>query len=295
MQLLVSVRSAAEALDALEGGAGLIDVKEPSRGPLGAADYEVIEEVVRVVGGRCPVSAALGELRDWSEGSPFPVGVQYVKWGLAGFVEANGENETTSLREESTPEGSQMIAGCGPVGPRPVRKWGDHHIRNRSTESPQRDDALRRKPGVALPGNIRLSSATPPGSNPFLPALQNGPLPVLTAYADAELACSPAVMDVLAFAIAQAIPVLLIDTFAKVKGHNLLHSLTTTQLATICASCRTHGIKIALAGSLGFDEIERLLPLRPDWFAVRGAACAGEDRMQRVDRGRVARLVQLLT
>ena len=35
---LVSVRSPEEALAALEGGADLIDVKEPSRGPLGAAD-----------------------------------------------------------------------------------------------------------------------------------------------------------------------------------------------------------------------------------------------------------------
>ena len=33
--LLVSVRSAAEAATALAGGADLIDVKEPSRGPLG--------------------------------------------------------------------------------------------------------------------------------------------------------------------------------------------------------------------------------------------------------------------
>ena len=36
-QLLVSVRSPAEALAALEGGAALIDVKEPARGSLGRA------------------------------------------------------------------------------------------------------------------------------------------------------------------------------------------------------------------------------------------------------------------
>ena len=35
--LLVSVRNVEEALAALEGGASLIDVKEPSRGPLGRA------------------------------------------------------------------------------------------------------------------------------------------------------------------------------------------------------------------------------------------------------------------
>ena len=36
-RLLVSVRSAAEAEEALAGGAALIDVKEPANGPLGKA------------------------------------------------------------------------------------------------------------------------------------------------------------------------------------------------------------------------------------------------------------------
>ena len=61
-RLLVSVRSAAEAEAALRGGADVIDVKEPGRGPLGRADDAVIADVVRLVAGRRPVSAALGEL-----------------------------------------------------------------------------------------------------------------------------------------------------------------------------------------------------------------------------------------
>src|SRR5947209_8028398 len=43
--LLVSVRSAAEARAALDGGAALIDIKEPARGPLGRADDGVMAEV----------------------------------------------------------------------------------------------------------------------------------------------------------------------------------------------------------------------------------------------------------
>ena len=46
-RLLVSVRSAAEAEAALLGGADVIDVKEPDRGPLGRADDAVIAAVVR--------------------------------------------------------------------------------------------------------------------------------------------------------------------------------------------------------------------------------------------------------
>ncbi len=64
--LLVSVRSAAEALSALAGGADVIDVKEPNRGSLGAADDETISAIVCAVNGRAPVSAALGELVDLS-------------------------------------------------------------------------------------------------------------------------------------------------------------------------------------------------------------------------------------
>ena len=48
-----------------------------------------------------------------------------------------------------------------------------------------------------------------------------------------------------------------------------------------------------LAGSLGPAEIERLLPLAPDWFAVRGAACEG-GRGGRVTEPRVRALVELM-
>ncbi len=53
-RLLVSVRSAAEAEIALVGGAALIDVKEPARGALGMADFQVIRDVITAVAGRAP-------------------------------------------------------------------------------------------------------------------------------------------------------------------------------------------------------------------------------------------------
>jgi (5-formylfuran-3-yl)methyl phosphate synthase len=87
--LLVSVRSADEALAALAGGADVIDVKEPNRGPLGAANHETIAEVVRVVSGRVPVTAAAGELGELLPAlasnllRPLPAGVALVKIGLS--------------------------------------------------------------------------------------------------------------------------------------------------------------------------------------------------------------------
>lgn len=85
-KLLVSVRNAAEAELAIAGGADFIDVKEPDRGPLGRADFGVIAEVVDCIGGRAPVSAALGELVDWRVGdvASLPQGLNYVKFGLEG-------------------------------------------------------------------------------------------------------------------------------------------------------------------------------------------------------------------
>ena len=77
--LLVSVRSAEEARAAIAGGAGVVDVKEPDRGPLGMADFAVWSAVRSVVPSTVPVSVALGELADWAD-RPTPPGI-----GLLGY------------------------------------------------------------------------------------------------------------------------------------------------------------------------------------------------------------------
>jgi (5-formylfuran-3-yl)methyl phosphate synthase len=84
--LLVSVRSADEALAALAGGADVIDVKEPKHGSLGAADRSTVADVVRAVAEGAPVSAAAGELLeiDCGKRQPMPEGVSLFKIGLAG-------------------------------------------------------------------------------------------------------------------------------------------------------------------------------------------------------------------
>ena len=62
VRLLVSVRTAAEAQSALAGGADIIDIKEPNRGPMGQADAAIIQAITATVGSQAPVSAALGDL-----------------------------------------------------------------------------------------------------------------------------------------------------------------------------------------------------------------------------------------
>jgi (5-formylfuran-3-yl)methyl phosphate synthase len=85
--LLVSVRSADEARAAVEGGASVVDVKEPDRGPLGRASVETWRAVRAVVPESIPVSVALGELSMWDDRQGCTAdsleGIAYRKLGLA--------------------------------------------------------------------------------------------------------------------------------------------------------------------------------------------------------------------
>lgn len=88
-KLLVSVRNAEEALAAIEGGAEIVDVKEPAHGPLGAAEPETWQKVAMAVRGWKTLSAALGELRDrpdrwFGRSIGLLAGYRYAKVGLAG-------------------------------------------------------------------------------------------------------------------------------------------------------------------------------------------------------------------
>ena len=88
-QLLVSVRSVAEAEAAIAGGAAVIDVKEPENGSLGRARVETIKAIADFAGPQRIVSAALGELLE-EPGCPAVAGLTYVKWGLSGWGTSPG-------------------------------------------------------------------------------------------------------------------------------------------------------------------------------------------------------------
>ncbi|MBU3694722.1 MAG: hypothetical protein FGM40_07840 [Rhodocyclaceae bacterium] len=61
-RLLISVSSAEEALLALQAGADIVDGKDAAAGPLAALPEATLRDIVAAVGGRCPVSATVG---DW--------------------------------------------------------------------------------------------------------------------------------------------------------------------------------------------------------------------------------------
>lgn len=64
MRLLVSVATAMEARAAVEGGADLIDAKDPHAGALGAVTADTLGEIHAAVGAKRPVTASLGDAED---------------------------------------------------------------------------------------------------------------------------------------------------------------------------------------------------------------------------------------
>ena len=222
--LLVSVRSVAEAKAAWLGGAAVIDIKEPSHGPLGRASVDLWRAVREEVPPELPVSVALGELIDLDPESIHPA-------DLAGIT----------------------FQKAGPSG--------------LSSTWPARWDEVCRR----LPRSIGL---------------------VAVAYADWSLADAPDPDRVIASALLTAnCPGLLVDTWDKRQACPIVvDQAWRSRIKRVQATGRF----VALAGRLDLETIERLGPLRPDLFAVRGAACRGGDRQTgTVDRELVARLVEL--
>ncbi len=88
--LLVSVRDGREALEAAEGGADIVDVKNPLEGSLGAGFPWVISEVRSLLPPSIPVSAAIGDFPSLPGSASLAAlgalqaGASFVKVGLRG-------------------------------------------------------------------------------------------------------------------------------------------------------------------------------------------------------------------
>jgi hypothetical protein len=223
-RLLVSVRNAEEVSQALDGGAAILDVKEPAHGSLGMATLSSIGEVTALAQGRVPVTAALGELRDWLHDVPFPPlpSLSCVKLGLAGMGACSDWRAA----------------------------W--RQVRSR----------------------FEQAAARPLGW-------------VAVACADAHLAASPGIEEIIEAAAATGCRGVLIDTFSKSAGPLLAH--VSIGKLTSCAD-RVHdaGLFLALAGRLSADDLSPLSSVPADIIAIRSAACAGSDRGGRVSAGCVA-------
>ncbi len=203
--LLVSVRNTAEAQIAVDGGADIIDIKEPSRGPLGAAEADVVAQIVAVVANRKPVSVAVGELTEDHAAIAGLEGVAFAKIGLAGC----GNRPDWRVRWRSI-----------------IRTW---------------------------PSSVA---------------------PVAVAYADWRAANAPPPEEVLAAALEEGCPALLVDTWDKSSG-TLFDQWEKGEVVGFCGRVRAAGLAVVLAGALDGESLLVAIGCGPNLVAVRGAACAG--------------------
>jgi hypothetical protein len=90
MKLLVSVTNVSDALEALAGGAHIIDVKRPEEGALGASNPELVKEIRKKLGRAKPLSVTIGDLPYLPGTASFAAlgaatcGADFVKAGLYG-------------------------------------------------------------------------------------------------------------------------------------------------------------------------------------------------------------------
>jgi (5-formylfuran-3-yl)methyl phosphate synthase len=115
MRLLVSVSSAAEAAEALAGGADVIDAKDPLAGALGAVSAEVLREINAIVAGRRLLTAALGDAAgeaaiECAARTFAAAGAVLVKVGFAGIDSARRVATLTAAGVRGAAAGSGSAA-----------------------------------------------------------------------------------------------------------------------------------------------------------------------------------------
>jgi uncharacterized protein (UPF0264 family) len=105
VRLLVSVRSPDEVAAAIEGGADIVDAKEPSRGSLGPVAPAVLLGIVDALPAGMPLSAALGDVTSAAQAAealePFRgIPLDYLKLGFAGARSAVAMGEAMAVAAE---------------------------------------------------------------------------------------------------------------------------------------------------------------------------------------------------
>jgi (5-formylfuran-3-yl)methyl phosphate synthase len=103
MRLMISVISAAEAREAVQGGAEILDIKNPAEGSLGAQPPGLIKEISRLFSAEAEISAAIGDMPNLPGTAALAAlgaaacGVHDVKVGLLGL--RSEADAVTLLRE----------------------------------------------------------------------------------------------------------------------------------------------------------------------------------------------------
>ena len=120
MKLLVSVRNFQEAEKAIQGGADIIDLKEPDHGSLGAISADLAEQIGQRLALRSPLSLAMGELLERQpEREPAAEALKNFTFAKVGLSSCRGVPNWENRWHEWA---SQLPANTQPV----VVAYADH-------------------------------------------------------------------------------------------------------------------------------------------------------------------------
>lgn len=222
---------------------GILDVKEPSRGGLGASDRDTLEEIVEVVRGskrQFDLSFSAGELGQWRP----------------SLDEASGEAGVELTRRRSLVEyyGPELLAQYRFV------KVGLAGVVAKSgfSEGPEKigldwQNAWREL-FVGLPEPTR---------------------PVAVSYLDYRGCDAPSPDMILQLAAeAKDCEVVLFDTCHK--SGNLFSHVSISELNELVQRTRSLGLIPVVAGSVCLNCLSGVVFSRPGFVGVRGAVCRGD-------------------
>jgi uncharacterized protein (UPF0264 family) len=253
MRLLVSVAAAAEVAAALEGGADLIDAKDPRRGPLGPVSIDALRRIHAACARARPVSAALGDATSEAaiedDARTFcAAGAAFVKIGFADHACV----KRVELLLAAAVRGARAARNPEPTADAPllVPAAGD--------EDPSATDR-RRIGGV-----------------------------IAVAYADADRTTTIGFADLIQVAARAGAAGVLLDTADK-RGPGLRALVAPDALAAWISRAHGEGLLVAIAGRLTADDLPFVRDAGADIAGVRGAAC-DDGRTGRVASAKVRAL-----
>lgn len=115
---------------------------------------------------------------------------------------------------------------------------------------------------------------------------------VAAAYADFERLNTFSPFDLPEIGQKAGVDIAMTDTGIK-DGRSTFDFLSEEQVAEFISSAKEVGLGTALAGSLGWKDIEAVHRISPDIIGIRGLVCGG-DRNRRIQRKEVERLKKMI-
>jgi uncharacterized protein (UPF0264 family) len=98
---------------------------------------------------------------------------------------------------------------------------------------------------------------------------------VASAYSDFSRVGSISPMLLTEVAKRSGVDVVMVDTAIK-DGRSTFEFMSEQELSKFISAGQKHGMDVAIAGTIGFQDIDLLVKLNPDIIGVRGIVCGGD-------------------